>query len=70
MEGFFNELYQGTPKACDLARFLEKAGKSLENNRLSLDDIRSLMDQLKEEVRRLLCCTSSRNGYNTLITLS
>ncbi|CAM9164052.1 unnamed protein product [Ascophyllum nodosum] len=52
VEGFFNELYQGTPKACDLARFLEKAGKSLENNRLSLDDIRSLMDQLKEEVEK------------------
>lgn len=76
VEEFLAELYHGKPKACDLARFMEKM-KALsvdeggeEASRVTLDSIRSAMAQLKKEVweskystrtRPCLCTTSFRS---------
>ncbi|CAM9940979.1 unnamed protein product [Ectocarpus sp. 12 AP-2014] len=51
VEAFLTELYHGKPKACDLARFMEKKS-SLEGqeNRVTLGDIQSTMAQLRKEV--------------------
>eukprot|EP00903_Cladosiphon_okamuranus_P019901 g18292.t1 len=56
VEEFLTELYHGKPKPCDLARFMGKM-KALpvdeggeKANRVTLDNIRSAMAQLKEEV--------------------
>lgn len=62
VEVFLTELYHGKPKSSDLARFMGKmkhisgegAGGEEDERRVTLDDIRSAMAQLKEEVRYLL----------------
>lgn len=51
VEAFLTELYHGKPKACDLARFMEKMAVG-EGGRVSHEDIRIGMDQLVKEV----CC--------------
>ncbi|CAM9585052.1 unnamed protein product [Hapterophycus canaliculatus] len=51
IEAFLTELYHGKPKDCDLVRFMERmAPGEGEENRLTLDVIRSGMAQLKKEV--------------------
>ncbi|CAM9713846.1 unnamed protein product [Scytosiphon promiscuus] len=51
MERFLTELYHGKPKDCDLIRFMRRmASGEGQENRVTLDDIRSGMDQLKKEV--------------------
>lgn len=49
-EAFLTELYHGKPKACDLARFVEKV-KAGEDSCVSFEALRSTMIQLKNEVR-------------------
>lgn len=51
VEAFLTELYHGKPKACDLARFMEKKSSlEVQENRVTLDDIQSTMAQLRKEV--------------------
>ena len=60
VEEFLTELYHGKPKACDLAKFTGKMktkfgpGGEEQECRVTLDGIRSMMTELKEEVRQLL----------------
>jgi len=56
VEAFLTELYHGKPKACDLARFTGKIRSTFgargegQECHVTLDDIRSTMAQLKQEV--------------------
>lgn len=64
VEAFLTELYHGKPKSSDLARFVEKMehisgeGKCGEGKgcRVTLEDIRSAMAQLKKEVWCFVYC--------------
>lgn len=59
VQAFLTELYHGEPKACDLARFLDKI-KTVEDSHVSFDEVRSAMAELKKEVRwKLYYYTSS-----------
>lgn len=66
VEEFLTELYHGKPKGCDLARFTEKMKtffveeRGNEASRVTLDDIRSAMAQLKKEV--WMCSTHPGPG--------
>lgn len=54
-------LYHGDPRPCDLEKFMAALDMNGDNSQVTLADIHSTMERLKEEVSRARCADSTES---------